>query len=157
VLRFCAGPLSTPASRLFRQHGSIDAVCFGQLAGPLAETPGLAGIDPCKADHVLGQTRFKKPVVNASGFKNHPRYPSLTRPKSKEHDTPWIQVSSATFDLKAASSSAMASSGVFHRRVLRGRWFISRAMSFSSVWLISLRSVPLGKNGRELSVGILAF
>ena len=30
----------------------------------------------------------------------------------------WIQVSSATFDLTAASSSAMASSGVFHPRVL---------------------------------------
>ena len=47
--------------------------------------------------------------------------------------TAWIQVSSATFDLKAASSSAMASSGVFHPRVLRGRWFIRRATSFSSV------------------------
>jgi uncharacterized phage protein (TIGR02218 family) len=45
----------------------------------------------------------------------------------------WIQASSATFDLKAASSSAMASSGVFHPRVLRGRWFIRRATSFSSV------------------------
>jgi len=33
----------------------------------------------------------------------------------------WIQVSSATFDLKGASSSDMASSGVFHPRVLRGR------------------------------------
>jgi hypothetical protein len=43
----------------------------------------------------------------------------------------WIQVSSATVDLKAASSSAMASSGVFHPRVLRGRWFIRRATSLS--------------------------
>jgi len=61
----------------------------------------------------------------------------------------WIQVSSATFDLKAASSSAMASSGVFHPRVLRGRWFIRRATSLSSVWLMVLRSVPLGKNWRS--------
>jgi protochlorophyllide reductase len=44
-----------------------------------------------------------------------------------------IQISSATVDLKAASSSAMASSGVLHPRVFRGRWFISRATSFSSV------------------------
>jgi len=49
----------------------------------------------------------------------------------------------------------MASSGVFHPRVLRGRWFIRRATSLSSVWLMSLRSVPLGKNWRELSVGVL--
>jgi len=49
----------------------------------------------------------------------------------------------------------MASSGVFHPRVLRGRWFISRATSLSSVWLMVLRSVPLGKNWRELSVGVL--
>ena len=47
--------------------------------------------------------------------------------------TAWIQVSSATFDLKAARSSAVASSGVFQPRVLRGRWFIRRATSFSSV------------------------
>ena len=45
----------------------------------------------------------------------------------------WIQVSSATVALEAASSSAMASSGVRHPRVLRGRWFIKRATSFSSV------------------------
>jgi len=40
-----------------------------------------------------------------------------------------IQVSSAPFDLRTASSSAMASSGVFQLKVLRGRWFISRATS----------------------------
>ena len=51
----------------------------------------------------------------------------------EDREEAWIQVSSATVDLKAASSSAMASSGVFHPRVLRGRWFISRATSFSSV------------------------
>ena len=44
--------------------------------------------------------------------------------------TAWIQVSSATFDLKAARSSAMASSGVFQSRVVRGRGFIRRATSF---------------------------
>ena len=49
----------------------------------------------------------------------------------------------------------MASSGVFHPRVLRGRWFIRRATSLSSVWLMSLRSVPLGKTWREVSVGVL--
>jgi len=49
----------------------------------------------------------------------------------------------------------MASLGVFHPRVLRGCWFIRRATSFSSVWLMVLRSVPLGKNWRELSVGLL--
>ena len=49
----------------------------------------------------------------------------------------------------------MASSGVFHPRVLRGRWFIRRATSLSWVWLMSLRSVPFGKNWRELSVGVL--
>ena len=48
-------------------------------------------------------------------------------------DGAWIQVSSATVDLKAASSSAVASSGVFHPRVLRGRWFIRRATSLSWV------------------------
>ena len=63
-------------------------------------------------------------------------------------DGAWIQVSSATVDLKAASSSAMASSGVLQPRVLRGRWFIRRATSFSSVWVMPLRSVPLGKNWR---------
>ena len=41
--------------------------------------------------------------------------------------------SSATVDLKAASSSAMASSGVLHPNVFLGRWFISRATSNSSV------------------------
>jgi len=43
--------------------------------------------------------------------------------------TAWIQDSSATVELKAAISSAMASAGVFHPRVLRGRSFISRATS----------------------------
>jgi hypothetical protein len=61
----------------------------------------------------------------------------------------WIQISSATFDLNAASSSAMASSGVFHPSVLLGRWFIRRATSLSSVWLMVLRSVPFGKNWRS--------
>jgi hypothetical protein len=34
--------------------------------------------------------------------------------------TPWIQTSSATVDLKAAISSAMASAGVLHPRVFLG-------------------------------------
>jgi len=59
--------------------------------------------------------------------------------------TAWIQVSSATFDLKAASSPAMASSGVFHPRVLRGRWFIRRATSLSSVWLLVPKVGALGE------------
>ena len=43
----------------------------------------------------------------------------------------------------------MASSGVFHPGVLRGRWFIRRATSLSSVWLMVLKSVPFGKNWRS--------
>lgn len=44
-----------------------------------------------------------------------------------------IQRSSATVELKARISSAMASAGVFHPRVLRGLSFISRATSLSHV------------------------
>ena len=44
---------------------------------------------------------------------------------------PWIQLASATFDLKAAISSAMVSAGLFHPSVLRGRPFMSRATSLS--------------------------
>ena len=58
----------------------------------------------------------------------------------------WSQVSSATFDLKAAISSAMASAGVFQPSVFLGRLFINAATSLSQVWLTSLRSVPLGMN-----------
>lgn len=47
--------------------------------------------------------------------------------------TSWIQLASATFDLKAAISSAMVSAGVFHPSVLRGRPFMSRATSLSQV------------------------
>ena len=47
--------------------------------------------------------------------------------------TAWIQVSSATFDLKAAISAAMASAGVFHPRVFLGLPFRSQAMSLSQV------------------------
>jgi len=50
-----------------------------------------------------------------------------------EDTTAWFQVSSATFDLKAAGSSAMASSGVFQPRVWRGGWFIRRTTSLISV------------------------
>jgi len=60
-----------------------------------------------------------------------------------------FQVASATVDLKAASSSAMASAGVLHPRVFLGRLFIRAATSFSQVWLASLRSVPLGMNWRR--------
>jgi hypothetical protein len=49
--------------------------------------------------------------------------------------TSWIQTSSATVDLKAAISSAMASAGVLHQRVFLGRLFIRFATSFSHVWL----------------------
>ena len=59
---------------------------------------------------------------------------------------PWIQTSSATVNLKAAISSAMASAGVLHPRVFLGRLFIRFATSFSHVWLASFRSVPLGMN-----------
>jgi hypothetical protein len=58
--------------------------------------------------------------------------------------TAWIQTSSATVDLKAAISSAMASAGVLHPRVFLGRLFIRFATSFSHVWLAPFRSVPLG-------------
>ena len=47
--------------------------------------------------------------------------------------TAWIHLASATFDLKAAISSAMVSAGVFHPSVLRGRPFMSRATSLSQV------------------------
>jgi metal-dependent amidase/aminoacylase/carboxypeptidase family protein len=62
------------------------------------------------------------------------------------YDTAWIQTSSATVDLKAAISSAMASAGVLHPRVFLGRLFIRFATSFSHVWLAPFRSVPLGMN-----------
>jgi len=61
-------------------------------------------------------------------------------------DIPWSQVSSATVDLKAAISSAMASAGVLQPSVFLGRLFINAATSLSQVWLTSLRSVPLGMN-----------
>jgi hypothetical protein len=64
--------------------------------------------------------------------------------KTKPCRPPWIQTSSATVDLKAAISSAMASAGVLHPRVFLGRLFIRFATSFSNVWLAPFRSVPLG-------------
>ncbi len=45
----------------------------------------------------------------------------------------WIQVSSATVELKAAISSAMASAGVLHPSVFLGLPFRSQATSFSHV------------------------
>nr|WP_083906787.1 ATP-binding protein [Octadecabacter arcticus] len=60
--------------------------------------------------------------------------------------TAWIQTSSATVDLKATISSAIASAGVLHPRVFLGRLFIRFATSFSHVWLAPFRSVPLGMN-----------
>jgi hypothetical protein len=53
-------------------------------------------------------------------------------------DTAWIQTSSATVNLKASISSAMASAGVLHPRVFLGRLFIRFATSFGRVWLASL-------------------
>ncbi len=58
----------------------------------------------------------------------------------------WSQTSSATVELKALISSAMASAGVFQPRVFLGRPFINLATSFSQVCEASLRSVPLGMN-----------
>jgi hypothetical protein len=46
---------------------------------------------------------------------------------------PWIQVSSATIELKAAISLAMASAGVFHPSVFLGLPFRSQATSFNQV------------------------
>ena len=46
----------------------------------------------------------------------------------------------------------MASAGVLHPRVFLGLLFIRVAMSFSQVWLASLRSVPVGMNWRTSSV-----
>jgi len=63
--------------------------------------------------------------------------------------TAWIQTSSATVDLKAAISSAMASAGVLQPSVFLGRLFIRAAMSLSQVWLTSPRSVPFGMNWRS--------
>ena len=65
---------------------------------------------------------------------------------TRADSTAWIQTSSATVNLKAAISSAMASAGVLHPRVFLGRLFIRFATSFSHVWLASFRSVPLGMN-----------
>jgi len=62
----------------------------------------------------------------------------------KALDTPWIQTSSATVDLKAWISSAMASAGVLHPSVFLGRLFINAATSLSHVWLAPLRSLPFG-------------
>ena len=45
----------------------------------------------------------------------------------------WIQVSSATVELKASISSAIASAGVLHPSVFRGLPFRSQATSFSHV------------------------
>ena len=58
----------------------------------------------------------------------------------------WPQVSSATFDLTAATSSAMTSVGVLQPSVFLGRLFINAATSLSQVWLASVRSVPLDMN-----------
>jgi len=58
--------------------------------------------------------------------------------------TAWIQTSSATVDLKAWISSAMASAGVLHPSVFLGRLFINAATSLSHVWLALLRSLPFG-------------
>ncbi|MFT7593909.1 MAG: L-2,4-diaminobutyrate transaminase [Paracoccaceae bacterium] len=41
-----------------------------------------------------------------------------------QSEAAWIQVSSATLELKASISSVMASAGVFHPRVFLGRLFI---------------------------------
>ena len=76
------------------------------------------------------------------------------RPTGQDKDVPaperaWIQTSSATVDLKAAISSAMASAGVLQPSVFLGRLFIRAAMSLSQVWLTSPRSVPFGMNWRS--------
>ena len=51
----------------------------------------------------------------------HWKHIRTTNPIESTFATAWIQVSSATFDLKAASSSAMASSGV-NGGVKSGHW-----------------------------------
>ena len=66
----------------------------------------------------------------------------------------WSQTSSATVELKALISSAMASAGVFQPRVFQprvflGRRFINLATSLGEVCEASLRSRPLGMNWRR--------
>ena len=70
-------------------------------------------------------------------------------PRRADVGEAWIQTSSATVDLKAAISSAMASAGVLQSRVFLGRLFISAATSLSQAWLTFPRSVPLGMNWRS--------
>jgi hypothetical protein len=60
-----------------------------------------------------------------------------------------FQGPSATVWVNLASSSAKASAGVFHPRVLRGRLFRSLAMWLRSRWEYWLRSEPLGRNWRS--------
>ena len=82
--------------------------------------------------HATQISRWKRAAIenmaSAFGRQGHdPDAPStadIEKSHSKIGQLVWIQSSTATFDLKAASSSAMASSGVFHPRVLRGRWLI---------------------------------
>jgi len=92
------------------------------------EIERIAAFKPVdEGDSLLAIATLK---VNARASFTHPDWDTASY---DSEDKAWIQVSSATVDLKAASSSAMASSGVFHPRVFLGRWFIRRATSFSSV------------------------
>ena len=83
----------------------------------------------------LSRRPHSKPAIILHHRRTNPESPLRTS---------WIQTSSATVDLKAAISSAMASAGVLHPRVFLGRLFIRFATSFSHVWLAPFRSVPLG-------------
>jgi hypothetical protein len=77
---------------------------------------------------------------------SHRRLPHVGSKVALPNEDGRFQVSSATVDVKAWISSAMASAGVLQPRVFLGRLFISAATSFSQVWLAPLRSAPLGMN-----------
>ena len=99
-----------------RQHYSYHRVVQGLHTSSPQKARVQANIAAAKLDAYWSQMRLaKSDVIGMSLVKGR------------------IQISSATIDLKAAISSAMASAGVLHPRVFLGRLFMRFATSFSRV------------------------
>ncbi len=99
-------------------------------------------------EYQKNETRYRASLVAEDGERREAGRDLETRSDAQWRE-PWIPVSSATVDVKAAISSAMASAGVLQPRVFLGRLFIRVAISLSHVWLTSPRSVPFGMNWRN--------
>lgn len=131
------------ADKKFRKRGFTDVPYIGMEAAPPPGTVWLTFRQPLVGISISCTSFTPEGGTPRGGSKIVWRWEHDRRIFSKEA---WSQESSATRLKKMASSSVIASSGVFQPSVFLGRPLRSRAMSFSWVWVTCDRSMPLGRN-----------